>query len=110
MSSFKRNSNQCPKEGVGARRHALPGGPTSKSVRNIYGSTGPGSPLRHRTKYELRSISFEGTKVLPWTIRWEYLYVQKIILIINKKNLQEKNILFKSNLQEKKIKLNSLYF
>lgn len=76
MSSLKRTSY---KEGIStaanpavARRYAIPGGPTSKSLRNLMhgNSTGqPISPLRSRSKYELRSISFEGSKVLPWTLR-----------------------------------------
>ncbi|XP_012283954.1 GTPase-activating Rap/Ran-GAP domain-like protein 3 isoform X2 [Orussus abietinus] len=42
----------------------------AKSVKGLlFGNAAPGSPLRHRSKYELRSISFEGNKVLPWTAR-----------------------------------------
>lgn len=70
MSSLKRSTNQSTREGAGGRRHALTGS-SSKSLRNVvHTTTAPGSPLRHRSKYELRSISLEGTKVLPWTARW----------------------------------------
>ncbi|KAG7209558.1 hypothetical protein KM043_015636 [Ampulex compressa] len=69
MSSLRRSANQSTREGTSGRRHALTGN-SSKSVRNIlHTTTAPGSPLRHRSKYELRSISLEGTKVLPWTTR-----------------------------------------
>ncbi|XP_003394808.2 GTPase-activating Rap/Ran-GAP domain-like protein 3 isoform X4 [Bombus terrestris] len=70
MSSLKRSTNQSTREGATGRRHALTGG-SSKSMRNVLHATtaAPGSPLRHRSKYELRSISLEGTKVLPWTAR-----------------------------------------
>lgn len=74
MSSMKRQSY---KEGIStagstaaARRYAIPsGGPTSKSLRSLIHGGSPVSPLRLRSKYELRSISFEGSKVLPWTLR-----------------------------------------
>lgn len=70
MSSLKRVTNQSTREGAAGRRHALTG-TSSKSMRNVlHTTTAPGSPLRHRSKYELRSISLEGTKVLPWTARW----------------------------------------
>ncbi|XP_066594271.1 GTPase-activating Rap/Ran-GAP domain-like protein 3 isoform X2 [Prorops nasuta] len=69
MSSLKRTNNQSARESSSARRHAL-SGPTTKSVRNlVYTGNTPGSPLRHRSKYELRSVSCEGSKVLPWTLR-----------------------------------------
>ncbi|KOC65369.1 GTPase-activating Rap/Ran-GAP domain-like protein 3 [Habropoda laboriosa] len=69
MSSLKRSTNQSTREGTSGRRHALTG-TNSKSMRNVlHTTTAPGSPLRHRSKYELRSISLEGTKVLPWTAR-----------------------------------------
>ncbi|OAD56430.1 GTPase-activating Rap/Ran-GAP domain-like protein 3 [Eufriesea mexicana] len=69
MSSLKRVTNQSTREGAAGRRHALTG-TSSKSMRNVlHTTTAPGSPLRHRSKYELRSISLEGTKVLPWTAR-----------------------------------------
>lgn len=76
MSSLKRSTNQSTREGATGRRHALTGS-SAKSMRNVLHATtaAPGSPLRHRSKYELRSISLEGTKVLPWTARWvEILY------------------------------------
>lgn len=76
MSSLKRSTNQSTREGATGRRHALTGS-SAKSIRNVLHATtaAPGSPLRHRSKYELRSISLEGTKVLPWTARWvEILY------------------------------------
>ena len=76
MSSMKRSSH---KEGIAtagntaaARRYAIAGGQTSKSVRSLIHRSTPGepvSPLRLRSRYELRSISFEGSKVLPWTLR-----------------------------------------
>ncbi|XP_015181424.1 PREDICTED: GTPase-activating Rap/Ran-GAP domain-like protein 3 isoform X2 [Polistes dominula] len=69
MSSLRRTTNQSTREGATSRRHAL-SGVSTKSVRNLlHGGTAPGSPLRLRSKYELRSISFEGSKVLPWTTR-----------------------------------------
>lgn len=83
MSSLKRSTNQSTREGAGGRRHALTGS-SSKSLRNVvHTTTAPGSPLRHRSKYELRSISLEGTKVLPWTARWvEYtLYILSCYVI-----------------------------
>ncbi|XP_014601552.1 PREDICTED: GTPase-activating Rap/Ran-GAP domain-like protein 3 isoform X2 [Polistes canadensis] len=69
MSSLRRTTNQSTREGATTRRHAL-SGVSTKSVRNLlHSGTAPGSPLRLRSKYELRSISFEGSKVLPWTTR-----------------------------------------
>ncbi|XP_047352106.1 GTPase-activating Rap/Ran-GAP domain-like protein 3 isoform X3 [Vespa velutina] len=69
MSSLRRTTNQSTREGATSRRHAL-SGVSTKSVRNLlHSGTAPGSPLRLRSKYELRSISFEGSKVLPWTTR-----------------------------------------
>ncbi|KZC09628.1 GTPase-activating Rap/Ran-GAP domain-like protein 3 [Dufourea novaeangliae] len=69
MTSLRRSTNQSTREGTSGRRHALTG-VSSKSMRNVlHAPTAPGSPLRHRSKYELRSISLEGTKVLPWTAR-----------------------------------------
>nr|XP_050850022.1 GTPase-activating Rap/Ran-GAP domain-like protein 3 isoform X1 [Vespula vulgaris]XP_050850023.1 GTPase-activating Rap/Ran-GAP domain-like protein 3 isoform X1 [Vespula vulgaris] len=69
MSSLRRTTNQSTREGATSRRHAI-SGVSTKSVRNLlHSGTAPGSPLRLRSKYELRSISFEGSKVLPWTTR-----------------------------------------
>ncbi|XP_012236079.1 GTPase-activating Rap/Ran-GAP domain-like protein 3 isoform X2 [Linepithema humile] len=69
MSSLRRTLNQSTREGTSTRRHAL-SGPTTKSMKNVaHANAVPASPLRHRTKYELRSISLEGNKVLPWTAR-----------------------------------------
>ncbi|KAL2727331.1 GTPase-activating Rap/Ran-GAP domain-like protein 3 isoform X1 [Vespula squamosa] len=71
MSSLRRTTNQSTKEGATSRRHAI-SGVSTKSVRNLlHSGTAPGSPLRLRSKYELRSISFEGSKVLPWTTSFE---------------------------------------
>ncbi|EFN74133.1 hypothetical protein EAG_07941 [Camponotus floridanus] len=67
MSSLRRTINQSAREGTSMRRHAL-SGPTTKSMKNVtHANAVPASPLRYRTKYELRSISLEGNKVLPWT-------------------------------------------
>ncbi|EFN83088.1 hypothetical protein EAI_00608 [Harpegnathos saltator] len=62
--------NWSAREGTSMRRHAV-SGPTTKSVKNVMhaNTASPASPLRHRSKYELRSISLEGNKVLPWTTR-----------------------------------------
>ncbi|XP_043668932.1 GTPase-activating Rap/Ran-GAP domain-like protein 3 isoform X1 [Vespula pensylvanica] len=69
MSSLRRTTNQSTREGATSRRYAI-SGVSTKSVRNLlHSGTAPGSPLRLRSKYELRSISFEGSKVLPWTTR-----------------------------------------
>lgn len=68
MSSLRRTINQSAREGTSVRRHAL-SGPTTKSVKNVHANAAPASPLRYRSKYELRSISLEGNKVLPWTTR-----------------------------------------
>ncbi|XP_070155831.1 GTPase-activating Rap/Ran-GAP domain-like protein 3 isoform X2 [Polyergus mexicanus] len=69
MSSLRRTINQSAREGTSMRRHAL-SGPTTKSMKNVtHTNAVPASPLRYRTKYELRSISLEGNKVLPWTAR-----------------------------------------
>ncbi|KMQ89899.1 gtpase-activating rap ran-gap domain-like protein 3-like protein [Lasius niger] len=69
MSSLRRTGNQSAREGTSMRRHAL-SGPTTKSMKNVtHTNAVPSSPLRYRTKYELRSISLEGNKVLPWTSR-----------------------------------------
>lgn len=70
MSSLRRTINQSAREGTSVRRHAL-SGPTTKSVKNVHANANaaPASPLRYRSKYELRSISLEGNKVLPWTTR-----------------------------------------
>ncbi|XP_043274870.1 GTPase-activating Rap/Ran-GAP domain-like protein 3 [Venturia canescens] len=63
--------SQCTRDNMTTRRCALVPGPTSKSAKNLlYSSAGPSSPIRPRSKYELRSISFEGGKVLPWTTRF----------------------------------------
>ncbi|KAK0180089.1 hypothetical protein PV327_005767 [Microctonus hyperodae] len=69
MSSLRRTANQCARENAPTRRYALVPSPNAKSVKSfLYGNNAtPGSPLRLRSKYELRSISFEGSKVLPWT-------------------------------------------
>lgn len=62
------------------RRHAL-SGPTTKSMKNVaHANAVPASPMRHRSKYELRSISLEGNKVLPWTTRYVY---EKFLLLLN---------------------------
>ncbi|KYN30552.1 hypothetical protein ALC56_15248 [Trachymyrmex septentrionalis] len=67
MSSLRRTINQSMREGTSTRRHAL-SGPTTKSMKNVaHTNAVPASPMRYRTKYELRSISLEGNKVLPWT-------------------------------------------
>ncbi|EZA59863.1 hypothetical protein X777_16065 [Ooceraea biroi] len=67
MSSLRRTINQSTRENTSMRRHAL-SGPTTKSLKNVaHANAVPASPLRHRSKYELRSISLEGNKVLPWT-------------------------------------------
>ncbi|KYN07545.1 hypothetical protein ALC62_01747 [Cyphomyrmex costatus] len=72
MSSLRRTINQSMKEGTSTRRHAL-SGPTTKSMKNVaHTNAVPASPMRYRTKYELRSISLEGNKVLPWTARTTY--------------------------------------
>ncbi|XP_020284932.1 GTPase-activating Rap/Ran-GAP domain-like protein 3 isoform X2 [Pseudomyrmex gracilis] len=69
MSSLRRTLNQSAREGTSMRRHAL-SGPTTKSMKTVvHANAVPVSPLRHRSKYELRSISLEGNKVLPWTTR-----------------------------------------
>jgi len=69
MSSLRRTINQPARESTAMRRHAL-SGPTTKSMKNVaHANAVPVSPLRHRSKYELRSISLEGNKVLPWTTR-----------------------------------------
>ncbi|KYN12486.1 hypothetical protein ALC57_15213 [Trachymyrmex cornetzi] len=69
MSSLRRTINQSMREGTSTRRHAL-SGPTTKSMKNVaHTNAVPASPMRYRTKYELRSISLEGNKVLPWTTR-----------------------------------------
>ncbi|XP_011329684.1 GTPase-activating Rap/Ran-GAP domain-like protein 3 isoform X2 [Ooceraea biroi] len=69
MSSLRRTINQSTRENTSMRRHAL-SGPTTKSLKNVaHANAVPASPLRHRSKYELRSISLEGNKVLPWTTR-----------------------------------------
>ncbi|XP_015599413.1 GTPase-activating Rap/Ran-GAP domain-like protein 3 isoform X2 [Cephus cinctus] len=67
MSSVRRGNKSGKDNNATVRRHVLPGGATSKSMRGLLAGTS-GSPL-HRSKYELRSISFEGNKVLPWTVR-----------------------------------------
>ncbi|XP_046609437.1 GTPase-activating Rap/Ran-GAP domain-like protein 3 isoform X11 [Neodiprion virginianus] len=72
MSSVRRTATA---KGGTARRmgHVLIG--SSPSVRNLSpGNIGrdsnTGSPLHSRSKYELRSVSFEGSsRVLPWTTR-----------------------------------------
>ncbi|KAL7301677.1 hypothetical protein TKK_0005679 [Trichogramma kaykai] len=76
MSSLKRQSYReggisTPSSQAAARRYASPGGgPSTKSLRSfMHGNQS--SPIRLRSKYELRSISFEGSKVLPWTLRLE---------------------------------------
>lgn len=69
MSSLRRTVNQSTREGMSMRRHAV-SGPATKSVKSvIHANAPPVSPLRLRSKYELRSISLEGNKVLPWTTR-----------------------------------------
>ncbi|KAJ8672828.1 hypothetical protein QAD02_004088 [Eretmocerus hayati] len=97
MSSLKERRSNHRGDGIStacnpaaARRYAAPGssggGVTgSRSFRSlIHGSApGPGSPvspLRSRSKYELRSISFEGSKVLPWTSRLVHLLQTSIHL------------------------------
>ncbi|XP_046415511.1 GTPase-activating Rap/Ran-GAP domain-like protein 3 isoform X5 [Neodiprion fabricii] len=72
MSSVRRTATA---KGGTARRmgHVLIG--SSPSVRNlspgnIERDSNTGSPLHSRSKYELRSVSFEGSsRVLPWTTR-----------------------------------------
>ncbi|EGI65328.1 hypothetical protein G5I_06188 [Acromyrmex echinatior] len=85
MSSLRRTINQSMREGTSTRRHAL-SGPTTKSMKNVaHTNAMPASPMRYRTKYELRSISLEGNKVLPWTTRTTHsrdqAAVHKVLII-----------------------------
>lgn len=78
MSSLKRTANQCARDNAPMRRYALVPNPNAKSVKSLpYGnSVSLGSPLRLRSKGELRSISFEGSnRVLPWTIRLVFTFL-----------------------------------
>ncbi|KAI4483324.1 hypothetical protein M0804_008379 [Polistes exclamans] len=93
MSSLRRTTNQSTREGATTRRHAL-SGVSTKSVRNLlHSGTAPGSPLRLRSKYELRSISFEGSKVLPWTTRFD---IRILRVSVTKVLSKQKNIVNKS--------------
>lgn len=69
---MRRTANQSFKDNqAAARRYALVPSTNVRTVKSFYypNIAPPGSPLRLRSKYELRSISFEGSKVLPWTSR-----------------------------------------
>ncbi|KAL2727420.1 GTPase-activating Rap/Ran-GAP domain-like protein 3 isoform X5 [Vespula maculifrons] len=99
MSSLRRTTNQSTREGATSRRHAI-SGVSTKSVRNLlHSGTAPGSPLRLRSKYELRSISFEGSKVLPWTTRRKRFRRSRSVL-----KFYFTNYKFRKNVKEKKEK------
>ncbi|KYQ57513.1 hypothetical protein ALC60_03475 [Trachymyrmex zeteki] len=91
MSSLRRTINQSMREGTSTRRHAL-SGPTTKSMKNVaHTNAVPASPMRYRTKYELRSISLEGNKVLPWTTRTTHSRDQSVVykvLVIKETGLE----------------------
>ena len=87
MSSLKRQSYRegisTPSSTAAARRYAAPsGGPCTKSLRSfMHGNQS--SPIRSHSKYELRSISFEGSKVLPWTTRLVHSVIFKYNVFLN---------------------------